>query len=115
MRKLELVIAGGSLTPARAIECYRAASVGGGRPLASVENVLPHHRPPLSKRFLRGETTDAPFAEDASFYRDNDVEVLLETAVSPVDPGNHFVKDLIAEGAPTRALHDSLVGSAVAS
>jgi hypothetical protein len=42
----------------------------------------------LSKRYLRGKTTDAPFAEDAAFYRDHHVEVLLETTVNGVDAGS---------------------------
>ena len=114
MTKFELVIAGGGLTAARAIRSYREAGGGGRVALASAESVLPYHRPALSKRFLRGETTDAPFAEDASFYRDHDVEVLLETPVSSVDPGNRFVKTeegpvhydklVIATGATPRRL-----------
>src|SRR5918996_701245 len=85
MKKHELVIAGGGLTAARAIKSYREAGGEGRITLLSKESVLPYHRPPLSKRYLRGETTDAPFAEDEAFYRDHDVEVLLETPVTAVD------------------------------
>ena len=85
MRKFELVIAGGGLTAARAIKSYRASGGDGSIALVSQERDLPYHRPALSKRYLRGETTDAPFAEDADFYRDNDVEVLLETTATAVD------------------------------
>ena len=114
MRKFELVIAGGGLTAARAIKSYREAGGGGRIALLAQEPNLPYHRPALSKRFLRGETTDAPFAEDASFYRDHDVEVLLETPVSSIDAGNrvvttedgpvHYDKLLIATGATPRRL-----------
>jgi 3-phenylpropionate/trans-cinnamate dioxygenase ferredoxin reductase subunit len=114
MRNFELVIAGGGLTAARAIKAYREAGGDGRAALVSQESVLPYHRPALSKRYLRGETTDAPFAEDASFYRDHDVEVLLETPVASIDPGNRFVtteagplhyhKLLLATGATPRRL-----------
>jgi NADPH-dependent 2,4-dienoyl-CoA reductase/sulfur reductase-like enzyme len=114
MRKFDVVIAGGGLTAARAIKSYREAAGGGGVALVSQETVLPYHRPALSKRFLRGETTDAPFAEDESFYPDHDVEVLLETPVTSVNPGSRFVtteggpihydKLLIATGATPRHL-----------
>lgn len=63
---------------------------------------------------MRGETSDAPFAEDEGFYRDHDVEVLLERPVTSVDPGNRFVttnagplhydKLLIATGATASAV-----------
>jgi NADPH-dependent 2,4-dienoyl-CoA reductase/sulfur reductase-like enzyme len=114
MRKFDVVIAGGGLMAARAIKSYREAGGGGRVALVSQETVLPYHRPALSKRFLRGETTDAPFAEDEGFYRDHDVEVLLETPVTSVDPGHRFVmtedgtvhyeKLLIATGATPRRL-----------
>jgi 3-phenylpropionate/trans-cinnamate dioxygenase ferredoxin reductase subunit len=114
MKKFELVIAGGGLTAARAIKSYRDAGGSGRVALLSKEGDLPYHRPALSKRYLRGESTDAPFAEDAAFYRDNDVEVLLETTVTGVDTDArtvatdvgpfHYNKLLIATGATPRRL-----------
>lgn len=85
MEKFELVIAGGGLTAARAIKSYREAGGLGRVALVSAESVLPYHRPALSKRYLRGETTEAPFAEDESFYRDHGVEVRLGTPVTSLD------------------------------
>ena len=115
MKKHELVIAGGGLTAARAIKSYREAGGEGRITLLSKESVLPYHRPPLSKRYLRGETTDAPFAEDEAFYRDHDVEVRLETPVTAVDTVARKVAIadgirgydslLIATGATPRRLH----------
>jgi NADPH-dependent 2,4-dienoyl-CoA reductase/sulfur reductase-like enzyme len=114
MKNFELVIAGGGLTAARAIKSYREYGGGGQIALLSKESDLPYHRPALSKRYLRGETTDAPFAEDATFYRDHDVEVLLETTATAVDAGArtvttgassfHYDKLLIATGATPRRL-----------
>jgi NTE family protein len=114
MKHFELVIAGGGLAAARAIKAYRESGGRGLIALLSKESDLPYHRPALSKRYLRGETTDAPFAEDAAFYRDHDVEVLLETTATGVDAGSRTVatdvgtfrydKLLIATGARPRRL-----------
>jgi 3-phenylpropionate/trans-cinnamate dioxygenase ferredoxin reductase subunit len=113
MTRFELVIAGGGLTAARAIKSYREAGGDGRIALLSKESVLPYHRPALSKRYLRGETS-APFVEDDAFYRKRDVEVLLETAVTAVDVGARAVttdsgefaygKVLLATGARPRRL-----------
>jgi 3-phenylpropionate/trans-cinnamate dioxygenase ferredoxin reductase subunit len=113
MTTFELVIAGGGLAAARAIKSYRQAGGTGRIALLSKESVLPYHRPALSKRYLRGES-DAPFAEDEAFYRDRDVEVLLETSVTAVDAGARTVatdrgsfsyeKLLLATGATPRRL-----------
>ena len=114
MREFDLVIAGGGLTAARAIKSYREAGGGGRLALVSQEPVLPYHRPALSKRYLRGELTDGPFVEDEAFYADHDVEFLLGTEVTSVDPGAQLVttdagplryeKLLIATGAAPRRL-----------
>ena len=113
MKRFELVIAGGGLTAARAIKSYRGAGGSGRIALLAKESVLPYHRPALSKRYLRGET-GAPFAEDEAFYRDHDVEVLLETPVTAVDAGARtvttdgralgYAKLLLATGATPRRL-----------
>jgi NADPH-dependent 2,4-dienoyl-CoA reductase/sulfur reductase-like enzyme len=114
MKKFELVIAGGGLTAARAIKSYRESGGSGRIALLSKERDLPYHRPALSKRYLRGETTDTPFAGDPAFYRDHDVEVLLETTATGLDtPARtlatdagtfHYNKLLIATGATPRLL-----------
>jgi len=87
MKRRELVIVGGGLTSARAIRSYREAAGGGGISLVGEEETLPYHRPALSKRFLRGETTEVPHVEDAGFYHDHDVELLLGVTTVAVDPG----------------------------
>jgi NADPH-dependent 2,4-dienoyl-CoA reductase/sulfur reductase-like enzyme len=85
------VIAGGGLAAARAITSYREAGGEGRIALLSQEPTPPYHRPPLSKGYLRGETDAAPLVEDEVFYRDHDVELLLETPVTSIAPGEHTV------------------------
>ncbi|MGH3103241.1 MAG: FAD-dependent oxidoreductase, partial [Gaiellaceae bacterium] len=86
MNDFELAIVGGGLASARAIKSYREAGGEGRIVLISRDSVLPYHRPPLSKRFLRGESEamDA-LVEREAFYAENDVELLLTTAVQRVD------------------------------
>jgi 3-phenylpropionate/trans-cinnamate dioxygenase ferredoxin reductase subunit len=115
MQKFELVIAGGGVTAARAIKSYREEAGRGRIALLTKEPDLPYHRPALSKRYLRGETSDAPFAEDEAFYRDHDVEVLLATTVTALDiPARavattagrfQYGKLLVATGATPRRLN----------
>jgi NADPH-dependent 2,4-dienoyl-CoA reductase/sulfur reductase-like enzyme len=88
MTKFDLMIVGGGLTAARAIKEYRAAGGDGRIALLSKEQTLPYHRPPLSKRFLRGEAQrDDTLVEPEKFYAENDVEVLLGSEATGLDPG----------------------------
>jgi NADPH-dependent 2,4-dienoyl-CoA reductase/sulfur reductase-like enzyme len=86
MPKFDLLIIGGGLASARAIKAFREAGGEGSIGLVSRDSTLPYHRPPLSKKFLRGETDEEPLVEDEAFYRDHGVEVMLETSVASVDP-----------------------------
>ncbi len=111
-----LVIVGGGLASARAVKAYREA--GGEAPitLLSRDSALPYHRPPLSKRYLRGESEAADaLVEPGDFYRENHVDVQLETTVSSLDLGARtlrltdggergFDQLLIASGAAPRTL-----------
>lgn len=92
MPKFDLVIVGGGLASARAIKSYRESGGEGSVALLSRDSTLPYHRPPLSKRFLRGETDEEPLVEDGAFYRDHGVEVMLETSVTSVDGGERAVQ-----------------------
>lgn len=85
MSDFAVAIVGGGLASARAIRSYREAGGEGRIALISQDTVLPYHRPPLSKRFLRGEqeATEAQ-VEPEAFYTDSDVELLLATTARGV-------------------------------
>jgi NADPH-dependent 2,4-dienoyl-CoA reductase/sulfur reductase-like enzyme len=110
----DLVIVGGGLASARAIKSFREAGGTGSIALISKDSTLPYHRPPLSKKFLRGETDEEPVVEEEAFYAEHGVEVMLETAVSSVDVRSREVhldagrlgyrKLLLASGAWPRRL-----------
>jgi NADPH-dependent 2,4-dienoyl-CoA reductase/sulfur reductase-like enzyme len=114
VKKFEVAIVGGGLSSARAIKSFREAGGEGSIVLLSKDSTLPYHRPPLSKRFLRGETNEEPLVEDEAFYAENGVEVILETAVDSVDTRERslvldgdrigYAKLLIASGAWPRRL-----------
>jgi NADPH-dependent 2,4-dienoyl-CoA reductase/sulfur reductase-like enzyme len=89
MAPSQLVIVGGGLASAKLVESYREG--GGDDPivLVSADSAVPYHRPPLSKRFLRGEIeADGTFVAPPDFYRDQNVELRLETEVERVRPGD---------------------------
>jgi NADPH-dependent 2,4-dienoyl-CoA reductase/sulfur reductase-like enzyme len=92
VQNFELVIIGGGLASARAIKSFREAGGEGAIALISKDSTLPYHRPPLSKRFLRGETDEEPLVESADFYAGNGVDVMLETAVASVETAEHTVE-----------------------
>jgi NADPH-dependent 2,4-dienoyl-CoA reductase/sulfur reductase-like enzyme len=101
VKSFDLVIIGGGLASARAIKAFREAGGEGSIALFSRDSTLPYHRPPLSKKFLRGETDEEPIVEDEQFYSDHGVEVMLETSVESVDPQAHELEvggDLLAYG-----------------
>jgi NADPH-dependent 2,4-dienoyl-CoA reductase/sulfur reductase-like enzyme len=115
VKKFDVAIVGGGLSSARAIKSFREAGGEGSIVLLSKDSTLPYHRPPLSKRFLRGETNEEPLVEDEAFYAENGVEVMLETTVDSVDTRERalvldgdrigYAKLLIASGAWPRRLH----------
>lgn len=111
MEKFELIIVGGGLTAARAIREYREAGGSGRIALISREASLPYHRPPLSKRYLRGEIeVEQTLVEPEEFYAEHGVELLLGTEVTAVDTreqvvaGLRYGKLLIATGSLPRAV-----------
>jgi NADPH-dependent 2,4-dienoyl-CoA reductase/sulfur reductase-like enzyme len=116
MNRFDLVIVGGGLAGARAIREYRAAGGSGSIALLSREESLPYHRPPLSKRYLRGEVErDGTLVEPQEFYEENGVEVLLGTEVTAIEPRERAVRTaggasygygklLVATGAQPRTL-----------
>jgi NADPH-dependent 2,4-dienoyl-CoA reductase/sulfur reductase-like enzyme len=119
VNQFELIVIGGGLTSARAIKAYREAGGDGRIALVSADSTIPYHRPPLSKRYLRGEAArEDTLVEAQPFYDDNDVELLLSTAVVGVEPRERalataddrrlrYRKLLIASGVHARQLQVS--------
>jgi 3-phenylpropionate/trans-cinnamate dioxygenase ferredoxin reductase subunit len=92
VRDVEFVIVGGGVAAAKAAGGLRAAGGEGAAVVLTAEPELPYERPPLSKEFLRGEAgRDKTRTHDEAWYRDHDVEVLLATRASTLDPATRTV------------------------
>src|SRR6185503_9365538 len=79
------VIVGAGLAGAKAAEALRSEGYDGRIVLIGAESELPYERPPLSKDYLRGESSrEKTHALPDNFYSDNDVELRLATTVDEV-------------------------------
>ena len=59
----------------------------------SKENYYPYHRPPLSKKFFKGDLTEENILlKNSTFYEDNNIEIHLNTFISEVDIKNNFIR-----------------------
>ena len=109
-----IVIVGGGLAAAKTVTAYREA--GGKEPLRmlTADTSFPYHRPPLSKRYLRGEIdASGTLVEQPDFYAQHDCRCDLETTVVAVHDGEvelssdervPFDRLVIASGASPRQL-----------
>ena len=80
------VIAGAGLAGAKAAEALRAEGFEGRILLVGDEAELPYERPPLSKDYLRGESSRAQArVHPEGFYAEHDIELMCGTAVTEVD------------------------------
>jgi len=114
IRKERYVIVGASLAGATAAATLREQGFDGEVVLIGAEPALPYERPPLSKAFLRGESTiQEAMVRPEAFYADNRIETRFGTTVVAVDPSDttltvaggdpvSFGKLLIATGARNR-------------
>ena len=86
MERTEIAIVGGGLASARVVSAYREAGGGDAVTLLSADTAPPYHRPPLSKRILRGEAEpESALVEPAEWYPERDVDLRLETHVESLD------------------------------
>ena len=88
----KIVVIGGGLAGAKAVEALRAQSYTGSITLVSNEADAPYERPPLSKGYLAGQ---APF-EDAlvhplAWYGEHDIDLRLSTTATALDKDEHTV------------------------
>jgi len=111
------VIAGASLTGAKAAEALRSEGFSGRVVLIGEEERRPYERPPLTKSFLAGkDPLDKAYVHDEGWYAENAVDLRLGTAVTRIDRARREVhladgsrigysKLLLATGASPRRLN----------
>ncbi|MDB1089550.1 FAD-dependent oxidoreductase [Streptomyces sp. ACA25] len=82
----QVVIAGAGQAGATAAAELRARGFTGSVTLVGAEEPLPYQRPPLSKGYLAGGTGTADLLlRPASFYADQDIELVLGDAAAAID------------------------------
>ena len=79
-------IVGGGVAAAKLVESYREAGGDEEIVLATTDSHPPYHRPPLSKRLLRGESQpEDALVHPAEWYVENGVDLRLDTRVDSLD------------------------------
>lgn len=88
----DIVIVGGGLAAASAAEELRTRGFDGGIKLIGAERHHPYLRPPLTKGYLTGaDELSSVFVQPDQWYDEKNVDLVLGTRVSQLDPGSHQV------------------------
>jgi len=87
-----IVIVGGGVAAARAIEGIREAGSDAPIVLVAAEEHLPYEKPPLSKGTLAGDDPlESAILHPSEWYAERDVRLLLGTTATSIDPDRHTV------------------------
>jgi len=88
----QIVVVGGGLAGAKAVETLRGKGYAGSLTLVGDEVHLPYERPPLSKGYLAGTSPfEKAVVHPEQWYRDNDVDLRLAVKAIAIDRGAHEV------------------------
>jgi NADPH-dependent 2,4-dienoyl-CoA reductase/sulfur reductase-like enzyme len=111
-----LILGGGMVAGYCAKEYVENGGKAGDLAIVSADDALPYERPPLSKSFLAGkDTEESVLINGADFYRNNGVDLKVNTHISSIDPAGKklrtssgdeltFEKLILATGAEVRKL-----------
>ncbi len=92
MENGRVVVVGGGLAAAKAVETLREEGYAGALTVVAREAHRPYERPPLSKDYLRGEAgADAVFPLDDAWYAQHDVDLRTRTSATALDLAAHAV------------------------
>ena len=104
-RETDFLIVGGGVAAAKAAEGIRQAGGEGSVVVMTAEQELPYERPPLSKELLRGEAGREKLrTHDEAWYREHEVDVLVGTRASAIDPATRTVTTEAGDQFRSRAL-----------
>ena len=116
-RRVEFLIVGGGMAGAHCAAELRKRGADGEVVLVGREPHPPYERPPLSKEYMRGESSvEDAYVHPPEWYGENGVELMTGTNVMSLDPQERvvklltkeeiqFEKALVATGADVRILH----------
>ncbi len=82
---------GGGVASATAVAGLRTEGFDGRITLVSAENTVPYERPPLSKEFLRGASGGGTVVQDAAWYEQQEIKLLLGVRGTRLDPATRTV------------------------
>lgn len=101
-----IVVIGGGLTAAKAVETLREEGFGGAITLIGEESERPYERPPLSKDYLQGKlTSDELYVHAEGWYGEHDVDTRFGDAAVSIDRDGRTVT--LASG--DRVVYDQLL------
>jgi len=88
-----VLIVGGGAAGNAAAEMLRRQGHLGHIAMISADDAVPYDRPNLSKDFLAGSATEESIPlRSMEFYREHEIELLLNTRVAAIDPRNKTVQ-----------------------
>ena len=88
-----VVIVGGGAAGNAAAEMLRREGCSGGVTIVSADDATPYDRPNLSKDFLAGTASEEWLPlRSMDFYREHQIELLLNTRVAAIDPRKKSVR-----------------------
>jgi apoptosis-inducing factor 3 len=92
-----VIIVGGGAAANAAAEMLRREGYSGAVTMISADDAVPYDRPNLSKEFLAGTASEEWIPlRSMDFYREREIELLLNTRVAAIDPREKSV--LFADG-----------------
>jgi 3-phenylpropionate/trans-cinnamate dioxygenase ferredoxin reductase subunit len=116
-REVDFLLIGGGMASGNCASALRDGGADGSVLLVSREEEPPYERPPLSKEYMRGESSRADaYVNPPEWYEENGVELRMRASVMSLDPGERvaklqggeevrFEKALVATGARVNILH----------
>lgn len=88
-----IIIVGAEIAGVHAAESLRKEGYQGRIVLIDRDTEMPYDRPPLSKEWMVGDVEDSSLLlQDSSFYRDNNIELMLGVEVTSIHPDEKTIK-----------------------
>src|ERR1700736_6698553 len=88
-----VIIVGGGAAGNAAAEMLRREGHSGSVTMMSADDTVPYDRPNLSKDFLAGTASEESIPlRSMDFYREHEIELLLNTRVAAIDPRDKSVR-----------------------
>jgi NADPH-dependent 2,4-dienoyl-CoA reductase/sulfur reductase-like enzyme/nitrite reductase/ring-hydroxylating ferredoxin subunit len=89
----KVIIVGGGAAGNAAAEMLRREGHSGSVTMMSADDTVPYDRPNLSKDFLAGTASEESIPlRSMDFYREHEIELLLNTRVAAIDPQDKSVR-----------------------